>query len=173
MLEVMDPFSSTPGRQDTTWRDLVIMNSMLVEADASSTAVEIDIGNGDSYEARRAAWHASEADRFWSHSIHTPYSYEARQFTWTWRCPTDGCGWQEASDMRISYCRRCYFGLMITQPRKHPTFLGTACQWWFDNQEEVWFYFCHTCQECTWNRRCCDNDCVDVHALKQVQRRGA
>ena len=169
MWEV-DPHSTTPGR---TWHSLEeqmhniqLATEAHMATDASSTAVEIDTEY--SYEARLVAWQASETDRYWSHPIHTPYSYEARQFTWTFRCPTDGCGWQEASDTRISYCRRCYFGLTVVQPKKYPTFLDTVCQVCFDNQEEDWFYFCHTCQACTWRRRCCGAECVDVHALKRT-----
>ena len=169
MLEVLDPFSSTPGRRAMTWRNLEEqMNNMLVATDASSTAVEIDTENGDSYEARLEAWQALETNRYWSHPTHTPYSYEARQFTWTFRCPMYSCGWQEVSDTTISHCRRCAEGQAIVQPKKYPTFLGTRCQWWFDKRAEDWFYFCHTCQTCTWGSRCCGADCVDVYALKQT-----
>ena len=145
------------------------MIDMLAATDASSTAVEIDTENGDSYEARLSARQALETHRV----LIGPDSYDAQQFTWTFRCPIDGCGWQVVSDTTISHCLRCYEGQAVVQPKKYPTFIDTVCQWWFDNQEEDWFYFCHICQTCTWQRRCCGTNCVDVQALKRVQQRSA
>ena len=173
-MEVWDPMSSTPGRQAMTWRNwrrneerVAMLANIAAENDASSTAVEIDTENIDSHEARRSARQALETHRV----SRGPDSYEAQQFTWTFRCPINGCGWADVSETTVAHCRRCREVGAVVQPKKYPTFLDTVCQHCFDNREEDWFYFCHICQKCTWTRRCCRTDCVDVQALKRGQQR--
>ena len=140
---------------------------MAEETDASSTVVELDTENADGHEARRAASQALETHRV----SRGPDSFEAQQFTWTFRCPIRGCGWGDVSEDKVAHCRRCLGVGMAVQPMKYPTFIDTVCPQCFDSQEEDWFYFCHLCLQCTWTRRCCSTECVDVRALKRGQQR--
>ena len=176
-----DPMSSTPGRQSLAvqnwWREqdrqaaLAWMSGLarVDETDASSTAVELDSEYADSHEARRAAYQALENHR----ASRGPGSFEAQQFTWTFRCPDSGCGWAEESEDDVELCPRCLGVARTTQPMKFRTFLNKVCEECYDNHAKDWFYFCHLCLECTWKSRCCSTNtsCVDVRALKRAQQR--
>ena len=173
MLDAVDPHSSTPGRQAMTWRSLEEqMNDMNVANDVSSTVVEIDTESR--YEtiqpdgrAQANSVHFGFMDDAYG-QYRPPDPFRASQFTWTWLCPSEGCGWQETSDYNISRCRRC-----TQRPNKMPTYLGRKCHWysWEEQQAMDWYFFCHTCRYCTWRRWCCGTECVDVYALKQAEIR--
>ena len=96
--------------------------------------------------------------------------YRADHFTWTHKCDDRiFCRLSFVSQHEIQRCGKC----SSRSISKYPTFNSSwmiVSQWYFTTPCDRWFFFCTRCREFTNQWTHCNEECIDVLALK-VDRR--